>query len=494
MTLTRLAAALAALFALGACSMAPKLEQPALTTAIPDNLRSDIPWTTAPDAVPMDALWWRRLNDPLLAQWQDELLKSNPSIELSLAQYRAARAAVDSADAALWPTLNLSASQTRSQTGSASRATGVATAVGTTTSYATAVQAAWELDLWGRLRNDTQAAQGDLASAAAVVGNARLSAQALLAQSVVLWRVAMAQEALLDRSVQAYARFKDLTQLRFEAGVASRLDVAQANTLLNNTRTRLAEATLVRTQSENAIAAVLGRVPASMDWAAMAQRYPVFTGQTIPDVPAPPELLSSTVLQGRYDVLAAQARVKAANARIGVARAAYFPVISLAASSGYRSTVLSNLFDTPARVWSVGPALALNLFDAGARSAAVEAAFAQMDQAVATYRQTVVTAFQEVEDNLAAVKLLEREQQSQAQALESAWLARDIAQAQYTAGTADSLNVISTQVSALDAEATAITLWGRRMVALINLLKNTSGQALQAESASVGRVAAPAGQ
>lgn len=265
-----------------------------------------------------------------------------------------------------------------------------------------------------------------------------------------------------------------MTQNRQKVGVASSLDVAQAETQLNTTRTQLADAQLQRAQTEHAIATLIGKPAAAVSIA----RKPVLAS-----VPQTPTLIPSLTLEGRYDIYSAERLVAAANAQIGVARAAYFPAINLSADGGFRSAQLASLITTPARFWSLGPALALTVFDGGARSAAVSQAEAIYDQAVATYRQTVLTAFQEVEDNLIAMRLLADETRSQQAALAAARKAREVAENQYRAGTVASLNVITAQASELAVENTTITIWNRNMAAAVQLYKNTNGRMLDANSA-----------
>ncbi|HEY1057529.1 MAG TPA: efflux transporter outer membrane subunit [Limnobacter sp.] len=460
------------LLPLSACSLAPTYTTPALNTPVPAEFKQDGPWRPTAGQVQYRADWWVVFNDPVLNQLEEQLTQNNPGIAIAQAQYRSARAALDGARASLFPTLNGNLGATRSRNGNTGNTTVMQSPV--TNLYTLSAQAAWEVDLWGKLSGGVDAADARAQSAEALVGSARVSAQALLAQSYFLWRASMEQEALLQRSVEAYTRFRTLTQNRLNAGVASKLDLAQADTLLNNTRTQLSEATLSRVQTENAIAVLLGIAPAALalnpsgDWSIEQAA-----------IPATPALLPSELLLSRFDVYSAERQVAAANAQIGVARAAYFPSLNLSASTGFRSNSWSNLTTSPGRFWSVGPALALNLFDAGARSAQVEQARATYDQTAATYRQTVLSAFQEVEDNLAAIRYLAEERESQMQALQSARLAREVAENQYKAGTADALTVISAQVAELNAETARINLWNRSVAAVVQLLKNTGGRAVE---------------
>lgn len=455
--------------ALAACSLAPPYSRPPVET--PAAYAEEGPWRPAAGRLQDPERWWLAFGDPLLDGLEARLSIDNQNLKLAEAQYRAARAAVDSARAGLFPTLGVSAASSR---GSGNAAFGTATGgpAPVTNLYSLSAQAAWEVDLWGRVRSAVDAAGARAEASAGTLGAARLSAQALLAQSYFQLRAADSQLALLERTVAAYQRFLELTRNRLAGGVASPLDVAQAETQLNSARTQLADAKLLRAQSEHAIAALIGKPPGAISIAG---------GRALPSVPAAPALVPSTTLESRYDVYSAERQVAAANADIGVARAAWFPSLNLGAENGYRSTVFSDLISAPAHFWSLGPTLALTLFDAGARSAALEQAKAGYDQAVAAYRQTVLTAFQEVEDNLAAARLLADESESQQAALAAARKAREIAENQYKAGTVASLDVITAQASELNAENTAIAIWNRRMAAAVQLYKNAGGRPLAAE-------------
>ncbi|MBS1190430.1 MAG: transporter [Rhodocyclaceae bacterium] len=450
--------------ALAACSLAPEYTRPPMD--VPAAYKEDGAWKPAAAALPDPGKWWQAFGDPLLDRLEEALIVDNQNLKIAEAQYRAARAAVDAARAGLFPTLGLSAAASRGSTGSGSSTGG---SRGITDLYSLSGQAAWEVDLWGRIRNGVDAAGAKAEASAGTLGAARLSAQALLAQTYFQLRAAEAQTELLNRTVTAYQRFVELTRNRQAAGLVSALDVAQAETLLNGALTQLADARLSRAQNEHAIAVLVGRPPAALALPA---------GSGLPAVPGAPALIPSATLESRWDIYSAERQVAAANAQIGVARAAWFPVLDIAANGGFRNTVLSNLITTPARFWSLGPTLALTLFDAGARSAALTQAEAGYDQAAAAYRQTVLTAFQEVEDNLVAAHLLMDESVSQQAALAAARRAREIAENQYRAGTAASLNVIVAQAAELSAENNAIAIWNRRMAAAVQLYKNIGGRPL----------------
>ncbi|MDR2000484.1 MAG: efflux transporter outer membrane subunit [Zoogloeaceae bacterium] len=449
-------------FLLGACSLAPDYQRPAMET--PAAYKETGDWQTAAQSFAPPEQWWQVFGDPVLNDLQEQLVIDNQNIKLAEAQYRAARAAVDSARAGFFPTLGVNAAASRGARDGGSPAN----------LYTLSAQAGWEVDLWGKVRSGADSATAQAEAAEAQVGAAQLSAQALLAQTYFQLRAAEAQAALYARNVAAYERFLQLTQNRRDTGVASSLDVAQAETQLNSARSQYSEAKLQRAQYEHALATLLGKPPAALTLPA---------ADRLAEVPPAPTLLPSTTLERRYDIYAAERQVAAANARIGVARAAWFPVLNLSASGGYSNNAIANLISLPNRFWSIGPALAATLFDGGARSAAIEQAYAGVDQAAATYRQTVLTAFQEVEDNLAAARLLAEEADSQNAALAAARKAREIAENQYRAGIIAALNVITAQTSELSAENATLSLWSRRMTAAVQLLKNTGGRPLADEAA-----------
>lgn len=309
-----------------------------------------------------------------------------------------------------------------------------------------------------------QASEADLAAA-------RLSVQATLAQTYFSLRAAELQSALLARSVAAYQRSLELTQNRYTAGVASAADVAQAQTQLKSTQASQVEANSSRTQLENALATLVGQ-PASRFTLARANALP----NALPSPPDIPVLVPASLMERRPDIAAAGARVAAANAQIGVVNAAFFPALTLSAGAGYRGAELAELISAPNLFWSIGPALALSLFDGGARQSAKDSAQASADQATATYRQTVLTALQEVEDNLVIASSLQQEFSLQSDALKAAERSLEIANNQYKSGTVSYLNVVTAQATALSAERTLLDLRNRLLAATTQLLKNLGGR------------------
>jgi NodT family efflux transporter outer membrane factor (OMF) lipoprotein len=436
------------LLVLSACAVAPEYQRPEVT--LPAQFSAG-EWRAAkPGSPSRPERWWSVFLDSELDQLEAQVVIDNPNLKIAEARYRAARAGLGTASAARLPSVTGAAEANRARAAD---------------SFGLQASAHWEVDLWGRVRHGIEAAQAKAASSAADLAAARLSIQALLAQTWFQWRAAEQHRQLLLRTLQADARFLDITHSRHHAGMVSGLDVAQAKTQLNVDRTQLSEIELQQAQLAHALSTLLGGKDVSHAVAAK-----------LPPVPDAPELLPSTLLERRPDIASAERLVAAANAQIGLAQTAFYPVLDLGASTGLRSSALSQLFDVPSRLWSLGPSLAATLFDGGSRRAGVEQANAAYDQAVATYRQTVLTAFQEVQDNLAATRLLQREAGEQAQALAAARSAREIAEAQYQSGTLSALNVISAQTAELAAERNAVTLHNRRLAASVLLLKNAGGR------------------
>ena len=456
--LRRLAPLLLAL-ALSACAGAPEYVRPAITVA-PGFKEAPPPqagvWQPAQPGELQGGMWWRIFDDRVLDALIAEADLANQNLRIAEAQLRQARAATDAARAGLYPSVSGGVSASRIRTGAAPAGS----------SYSLDVSAAWEADLWGRVRSGIAAADALAAASAADLAAARLSIHAQLAQSYFQLRVADAQGRLLDETVASYQRSLQLTRDRLAAGVATRADVAQAEAQLKIAQAQRLDVGIARAQLEHALALLTGRAPADLTLAADT------LSEAIPAVPAG---VPSRLLERRPDIAGAERRVAAANAQIGVARAAFYPSLTLSADGGFRSTRLGDWLTLPSRVWSLGPSLAALLFDGGARVAANEQAMAAYDATAAAYRQTVLTAFQEVEDNLAALRVLAEEEQVQREALAAARISLDIVTLQYKAGTVSYLNVIQVQTTALQSEQSVLALHGRRLTATVALVKALGG-------------------
>ncbi len=414
-------------------------------------------WRLAQPGEGVQADWWTRYGDPVLDRLEEMALSGNPGLAQSAARLRAAQSAVASARAPLLPQLGLSASSTRAQ---------VAPGVSPANSNALGLSANWEVDLWGRAAGTVDAAEASAQASSADLASARLSLQALVAQSYFALRAAEAQEKLLMAVLAAYDESRTLTRNRVEAGVAAPSDADQAETQYQSTRAQWFDAQSTRAQWEHALAALVGEAPSSFALQPSAQ---------LPAAPIVPLALPAELLQRRPDIASAQLRVAAANAQLGVAQTAFFPALTLSASAGLRSSSLASLLSAPNLVWSLGPQLALALFDNGARTAAQENALANVDLAAATYRGAVITALQEVEDALSSGAALQHQAQAQQLAVEAAQRALTVAQNQYRAGIVGYLNVLSAQASLLAGQRSQIELQRQQLVAVNALLKNLGG-------------------
>ena len=419
-------------------------------------------------AEPRDALprgsWWTMFGDRELDALMARVDLSNQTLRAAEARFRQSRALADQARAALFPALSANASATRSKSPSLSNQPSFA--VGAVNNYNVALNTSWELDVWGRVRRSVEAGEAGWQASAADLEAARLSAYAALAQNYFALRVADATRQVLEDTVAAYARTLELTRNRYAAGVVARVDVVQAEVQWKSARAQLVDVGVERAQLEHAIALLVGEAPAAFS----IERAPFAAS-----MPAIPVGLPSELLERRPDIAAAERNAAAANARIGVAQAAFFPTITLSGAAGFRSTDSANLFTTPSRFWSLGGALAHAVFDGGLREAQKQQAIAVYDEDAATYRQTVLTAFQEVEDNLAALRILEEEAHLQDEVVQAARHALELTTNQYQAGIVSYLNVISAQTTLLSNERTASSLLGRRLTASVALVKASGG-------------------
>ena len=447
---------------LAGCSIGPDYVRPAVET--PAAFKEAGGWKPAAPADPLASdTWWKAFGDPVLDALQDKVDISNQNLRIAEAQYRQARALSDAARASWFPTINATAGATRSATSAATDAAGSAPP---RNSFSLGATASWEADVWGRIARNVEAADERVQASEADLAAARLSAHATLAQTYFQLRAAERQQQLLDAAVAAYQRSLELTRNRYGAGVANKADVAQAESQLRSVRASALDASLSRSQYEHALAVLVGQAPAGFSLPPSSAALPI-----VPVVVT----LPSTLLERRPDIAAAERRVAAANAAIGAAQAARFPVLGLSASSGFRRSQIEDLLTVPSRYWSIGPTLAAALFDAGAKKAAVGQAQASWEQAAATYRQTVLVAFQEVEDNLSAARLLDEAAVEQAAAVAAAAEAEAIALNQYKAGTVSFLNVVTAQATHLSAQRSANDLAARRLVAAVLLAKNAGG-------------------
>lgn len=436
---------------LGGCSVFFKTAKLPPAPAMPEMQQSETP------QISIDPDWWTLFNDPELNQLQTHMATGNLNMQLMAARVRQAQATLASAQSSVWPTATLNTGVSRGQ------------AAGSHPSNTVGVTAplSWEWDVWGRLDATASSAQAGLQASREDLALARLSAQASLVQTYVAIRAAEQQAAVLALAQTAYERALQLTRYRYEAGVVSAADVAQAQLQVNSTQAQLIDVNRNRIQLLHAVDVLLGQAPGQLQLAPAA---------SLPVVPPLPEIVPASLLQRRPDVRAAQQRVLAAQANAGAAQAAFFPSLSFTATAGYSNNSLSQLFSASNVLWSMGPSLALNLLDGGKRKAAEAEALAALDAAGMAYKQTVLQGLQEVQDNLVAAYQLQLQSQAQEQALQAAQRNLSISEAQYAAGTVSYLNVVTAQTAALTAERSLLDIQSRRVLAVTQLMKNLAGR------------------
>jgi NodT family efflux transporter outer membrane factor (OMF) lipoprotein len=455
------------------CTVGPKYVKPAVPTTpaykeeTPASFTESDQWQPAhPGDQTSRGNWWEVFGDPQLNTLEEQIAGSNQNLKVAEARFREARAAIRFNRAAQFPTISTSPSASYAKSSDFSPNFPSKIEQSSKGDFVLPFDLSYELDLWGRVRRSVAAAREEAQATAADYETAKLSLEAELALDYFELRSADAQKQLLDDTVKAYTDNLQLTLNRFKGGVAPKADVAQAQTQLDTTRVQDTDVTVQRAQFEHAIAILIGKPPAE------------FTLAAAPLSNQPPNIpigLPSELLQRRPDIAAAERRVAEANQQIGIARAAYFPTVTLAGSAGFAGTQGSNWFTWPSGFWAVGPALAQTLFDAGRRRATSESARANYDATVATYRQTSLTAFQEVEDNVAALRILENEGQQQEQAVASSQESLQLFTNRYKGGVDTYLQVITAQTIELANERNAIDIQRRRLDASVLLIKALGG-------------------
>lgn len=493
MNSARLSVAIAAGAVLCACAVGPDYKKPvtAAETAYKEN--SDWKQAQPGDAIKRGA-WWEAFGDTTLNELEQQVDAANQSLVQAEAQYRQASALVSGARANYFPTVGVSASATRSgRYGNSGSIISGGTVIGSTTStttntgsshpsnnYSLPFTASWEPDLWGKVRRTVEEQAANAQASAATLESMRLSLHAELAQDYFQLRIVDEQKRLLVDTVEAYRKSLQLTMNQYNVGVAARADVVQADTQLKTAQVQAIDLGISRAQLEHAIALLVGKTPADMSIATRA-----LTVQP-PEIPAG---LASQLLERRPDVAVAERQAAAANAQIGIAESAYFPSLTLSTEGGYQSSSFSQWLTAPSRFWSLGPQLAETLFDGGARRAQTGQARAAYDAAVANYREVALAAFQDVEDNLAALRILESEAAAQAEAVKAAEEALKIVTNQYRAGTVSYLNVITAQATAYSNERNAISILGTRLTDSVALVKALGGGWSDADLPSAAQTA-----
>jgi len=459
---------------LAGCMVGPKYARPTTPMAPafkeqpPDSFKSEGTWKQAsPGDQLMRSNWWEIFGDPQLNLLEEQVTSANQNLKIAEARLREARSMIRFNRSGLFPTIStapsvanerLSANQPYFPTSQANNGTG---------NFSLPFDLSYEVDLWGRVRRTVNASREEAQATAADLETASLSLHAELALDYFELRSADAQQQLLDDTVKAYTDALALTQNRFEGGAAPKSDVAQAQTQLDTAQVQDTDITVARAQFEHAIATLIGQPPAKFSLPPAPQ--------TKLDLPAIPVGVPSTLLERRPDVAAGERRVAEANEQIGIARAAFYPTLVIGAEAGFQGTTATNWLNWPSRMWAVGPQLSETLFDAGRRRATSDAAKANYDATVAGYRQTALTAFQEVEDNLAALRILESEAEQQHRATASAEESLQLFTNRYEGGVDNYLQVITAQTIALANERNEIDIQRRRMDASVLLVKAVGG-------------------
>jgi NodT family efflux transporter outer membrane factor (OMF) lipoprotein len=455
---------------LSACMVGPKYQRP--SAPVPPAYKESPPadwkemqgWKKGqPNEGAKRGKWWEIYNDPELNALEEQVSISNQNVLAAEAQFREARYAVRIARSSLFPTVTVGPSIVNEK----SVILGLSgIKVSPITAYDLPVDLSYQADIWGSIRRSVRASAETAQASAALLENARLSYQAELAQDYFELRGTDGEKELLETTVKSYQDYLKLTQDRFNSGVASGSDVAQAQTQLETARAQLIDYDVARAQYEHAIAVLAGKPPAELS----VSHRPIRT--TPPPVPVG---LPSTLLERRPDIAASERQMAAANEQIGIAKAAYYPTLTLSGSAGVESSQFLRWINWPSRFWSVGPQAAETLFDAGRRRATLNQSVAAFDATVANYRQTVLTAFQQVEDNLAALRILENEAKAEDLAVGAAQNSLDISTYQYKAGTVNYLTVITEQAILLQDQVQAVSILTRRLSASALLIEALGG-------------------
>jgi NodT family efflux transporter outer membrane factor (OMF) lipoprotein len=454
-----------AAFQLTACTVGPKYHTP--VAQVPAAYKEVGDWKPAqPNDQKLGGTWWTIFQDPQLDALEVQVNVSNQNLKAAEAQYQQARAVVRYSRADYYPTVAVDPSATRTKT-SAHRPPPNSIFNGITTNdFVLPFDFSYQVDVWGRVRRTVESNREQAQASAADLATVNLSMHADLAIDYFEARSLDAEEQLLNSTVTQYEQALELIQSRYAGGIASEVELQQASTQLETTRAQAVDIGVARAQFEHAIAILIGKPPAEFSLPPL----PLAT-------PPPPIPLSvpSALLERRPDIAAAERRVASANAQIGIAKSAYYPLVNLGASGGFESSVITTLIQGPSGLWSVGLSATETIFDVGRRRAASDEAIAAYDQTVANYRETVLTGFQQVEDNVAALRILEHEAQIQERAVLAAQKYLELAVTRYKGGVTSYLEVTTAQTAALSDEVTAVNILGRRMVDAVTLVQALGG-------------------
>jgi NodT family efflux transporter outer membrane factor (OMF) lipoprotein len=453
-----------AAFQLTGCTVGPKYQRP--VAEVPPAYKEVGDWKPAqPNDQSLSGNWWEIFQDTQLNALEAQVSVSNQNLKAAEAQYTQARALVRYQRANYFPTVTVDPSATRNRISNHRPASIVSNGI-TYNDYQIPFELSYQLDVWGRVRRTVESYREQAQASAADLAAVNLSIHSQLALFYFQARTLDAEEQLLNSTVKQYEQALELIQSRFAGGIASDLEVQQAETQLETTRAQAIDVGVARAQYEHAVAVLIGKPPASFSLAPLPLTAPP---------PPIPVGLPSDLLERRPDIAAAERLMASANAQIGVAKSAYYPLVNLAAAGGFESGSITTLLTGPSILWSAGPSALFTLFDVGRRRAATDQAIAAYDQAVANYRQTVLTGFQQVEDNVAALRILDHEAQVQSAAVVAAEKYLALANTRYTGGVTSYLEVTTAQSAALSDEVTAVNILGRRMVAAVTLVQALGG-------------------
>lgn len=446
------------------CTIGPKYHTPAMQT--PPAYKELGNWKTAqPNDQKLGGNWWEIFQDAQLNALEEQINVSNQNLKAAAAQYQEARAVLRYNRADYYPTITAGASATREKF-SANRSTTTIANGKTVSDFVLPVDLSYQVDVWGRVRKTVESSREQAQASAADLAVVNLSMHADLAMDYFQARSLDAEEQLLNYTVAQYEKALKLNEERYRGGVASEVDVAQARTILETTRAQAIDVGVARAQFEHAVAVLLGKAPAE------------FTLPPLPLTTPPPAIpvgIPSELLERRPDIAAAERRVASSNAQIGLAKSAYYPLVTLGAAGGFESGAITTLLQGPSVIWSAGPSAVMTLFDVGRRRAVTDQARAGYDFAVASYRETVLTGFQQVEDSLAGLRILEQEAGVQAVAVKSAEKSLELSNIRYTGGVTNYLEVITAQNAALADEVTAVNILGRRIASAVQLIQALGG-------------------
>src|SRR5580704_14967603 len=446
------------------CTVGPNYKRP--TAEVPAVYKEVGDWKPAqPNDQNLGGNWWEIFQDPQLNALEAQVNVSNQNLKAAEAQYTQARAVLRYNRAAYYPTITGGASATRNRISNHRPASVVANGI-TYNDYQIPLELSYELDVWGRVRRTVESYREQAQASAADLATVNLSMHAQLALDYFQARTLDAEEQLLNSTVAQYEQALELIENRYAGGIASDLEVQQATTQLETTRAQAIDVGVARAQYEHAVAILIGKPPADFSLAAL----PLTASP--PPIPAG---LPSELLERRPDIAASERRMAAANAQIGVAKAAYYPTISLGATGGFASGVITTLLSGPSILWSAGASAVAPIFDAGRRRANMDQARAAYDETVANYRETVLTGFQQVEDNLAALRILEKEADTQQRAVLASQKSLDLSLTRYRGGITSYLEVTTAQSAALSDQVTAVSILGRRMTSAVLLVQALGG-------------------